>query len=188
MRISLDGYDSKIRKASIKWPTVSNKTILATKQKFFFTKVVPVQSITDIVLLGFWLILLPGMLISSCSTIYFFVKIFFFECLYFSVHDIRMFLFVFGWEIGHPLSMYVTRGMKWGHPKCVQVRTGGEGYHAYIRTYISCVHTRLHYLFSCFCLMVFCVRRNLTLPSFKRGVFVRNGSFSPMRSISVVMK
>ena len=30
--------------------------------------------------------------------------------------------------------------------------------------------------------------RNLTLPSFKKGVFVRNGYFSPMRSISVVMK
>ena len=33
--------------------TVSNETILATKQEFFFTKVAPVQSPTDIVLLGF---------------------------------------------------------------------------------------------------------------------------------------
>ena len=33
--------------------TVSNETILATKQGFFFTKVAPVQSITDIALLGF---------------------------------------------------------------------------------------------------------------------------------------
>ena len=32
---------------------VSNETILATKQEFFFTKVAPVQSITDIALLGF---------------------------------------------------------------------------------------------------------------------------------------
>ena len=40
-------------------PTVWNETILATKQEFFFTKVAPVQSITDIVLLGFWLILPP---------------------------------------------------------------------------------------------------------------------------------
>ena len=39
--------------------TVSNGTIVATKQEFFFTKVALVQSITDIVLLGFWLILLP---------------------------------------------------------------------------------------------------------------------------------
>ena len=34
-------------------PTVSNETIIATKQEFFFTKVAPLQSITDIVLLGF---------------------------------------------------------------------------------------------------------------------------------------
>ena len=44
---------------------------------------------------GFWLILLPGMFISSYITIYFFVKNFFFECLYFSEYDIRMFLFAF---------------------------------------------------------------------------------------------
>ena len=25
--------------------------------------------------------------------------------------------------------MYVTRGMEGGHPKCLQMRTGGEGYH-----------------------------------------------------------
>ena len=43
-----------------------------------------------------------------------------FECYYLS----------FGCEIGHPVSMYVTREMKGCHPKCVQVRTGGEGYHA----------------------------------------------------------
>ena len=63
------------------------------------------------------------------------------------------------------------------------MRTGGEGYHA------SCVLTHLHYLFSCFCLIVSCfIFRNLTLPSFKKGEFVRNGYFAPMRSISVVMK
>ena len=40
-----------------------------------------------------------------------------------------------------------------------------------------------------FCHMVFCfVCRNLTFPSFKKGVFVKNGYFFPMRSISVVMK
>ena len=73
--------------------------------------------------------------------------------------------------------------MEGDHAKCVQVRTGGGGYHA------SCVRTHLHYLFSCFCLMVSCfICRNLTLPSFKKGVFVRNGYFSPMRSTSVVMK
>ena len=37
-------------------------------------------------------------------------------------------------------------------------------------------------MFSCF------ICRNLILPSFKKGASVRNGYFSPMRSISVVMK
>ena len=49
----MDGYGSKIRKVSRSRPTVSNETILETKQEFFFTKVAPVQSIIDIVLLGF---------------------------------------------------------------------------------------------------------------------------------------
>ena len=79
--------------------------------------------------------------------------------------------------------MHVSRGMEGGHTKCLPMHKGGEGYQA------SCVRTHLHYLFSCSCLMVSCfICRNLTLPSFKKGVFVRNGYFSPMRSISVVMK
>ena len=32
-------------------PAVSNEAILATRKRFFFTKVAPVQNITDIVLL-----------------------------------------------------------------------------------------------------------------------------------------
>ena len=40
-----------------------------------------------------------------------------------------------------------------------------------------------------FCLVVLCfICRNLTLPYSKKDVFVRNGNFSPTRSISVVMK
>ena len=62
--------------------------------------------------------------------------------------------------------MYVTRGMEEGHPKCLQIRTGGEGY----------VRTHLHYLFLCFCLMVSrFICKNLILLSFKKRVFVRNG-------------
>ena len=53
MRMSLDGYDSKMKKISRRRPIVSNETILATKQEFFFTKVVPIQGITGIALLGF---------------------------------------------------------------------------------------------------------------------------------------
>ena len=44
--------------------------------------------------------------------------------------------------------MYITKGMEGGQPKCLQMRTEGEEYHA------SCVRTHLHYLFSCFSLMV----------------------------------
>ena len=53
VRISLDGYGSKIRKVSRFRPAVLNEAILATKQEFFFTQVVPVQSITGILLLSF---------------------------------------------------------------------------------------------------------------------------------------
>ena len=131
---------------------MSNETILATKQEFFFTKVVPVQSITDIILLGFSLILLPGMFISHYTIIYFFVNNFF-SNVYISVNTIFECSYLsFGWEIGHPLSIYVTRGMDGGHPK------GGEGYHA------SCVRTHLYYLFPCFYHMVSCcICRNLHL-------------------------
>ena len=59
----------------------------------------------------------------------------------------------------------------------------GEHFHA------SCVRTDLHHLFSCFYLIVsFFICRDLSLPSFKKGVFVRNVCFSQMRSISAVVK
>ena len=53
---------------------VLNEKLLATKQKFSFKRVAPIQSITDIVLLGFWLMLLSWMFISYYSNIYFYVK------------------------------------------------------------------------------------------------------------------
>ena len=53
VKTSLEVYDSKITKVSRCRPTVSNATILATKQEFFSTNVAPVKSITDIVLVGF---------------------------------------------------------------------------------------------------------------------------------------
>ena len=46
-------YGSKMRNVSRCRPPVSHETILATKQKSFFTKVAPVKSMTDIVPLGF---------------------------------------------------------------------------------------------------------------------------------------
>ena len=118
VRISLDGYVSEIQKVSRCRPKVSNETIPATKLEFFFKKVTPV---TDTVILGFWLIILPWMFISSYTTIYFFIKIFF-SNVYISVNLIfKCSYLLFGWEIGHPLSMYATGGMEEGHPKPISV-------------------------------------------------------------------
>ena len=64
------------------------------------------QSITDIALLGFSLILLPRMFISYYTIIYFFVKKSFFKCLYFSEYNIRMFLLAF-WLRNSPSIKYV---------------------------------------------------------------------------------
>ena len=121
--MSLNGYGSKIWKVSRCRPTVSNKTILPTKQEFFFTKAASVQSITDILLLDFWLILLPWIFISSYTTICFFVKNFFFECLYFTEYDILMFLFVF-WLRNSP-STHVCKGVIQSVYMCVQEEEGG---------------------------------------------------------------
>ena len=141
------------------------------------------KSITDIVLFGFSLMLLREMFISYYTIIYFFLKNFF-SNVYISVNTIFECPYLsFGWEIRHPLSMCVTRGMERGSPKCLQIDTRGEGYHT------SSVRTHVHHLFSRFSLMVSCfIWRNVTLRSFKKSVFVRIGYFSPMRSISVVMK
>ena len=111
----MDEYGSKIQKVSRWRPTVSNETILATKQEFFFTKAAPVQSITDIAILGF--------LINTASlNVYFilhyhlfFRKDFFFECLYFSEYDIQIFLLVF-W-LRNELSIKQVRN--WGNGGCV---------------------------------------------------------------------
>ena len=88
--ISLDRYGSNTRKVSKSRPVVSNETLLATGQEFFFTKVARVQSITDIFLLDFWLILLSWMFISSYTPIYFFVKKFIFLNVYISVYAMYM--------------------------------------------------------------------------------------------------
>ena len=69
--------DSEFKNIEFRNFTVSNKTIREAKQELFFTKVGPVQSITDIVLLSFSLKLLPRMFILYYTIIYFFVKNFF---------------------------------------------------------------------------------------------------------------
>ena len=95
--------------------------------------------------MGFSLILLPGMFISYYTIIYFFVKNFFFECLYFSEYDIRMFLFVF-W-LRNRLSIRYIRNLHMYVYWCV-LRGRGITLHVYVRTYTISFH-----VFVLWCLM-----------------------------------
>ena len=141
--ISLDEYDSKIRKVSRCRPTLSNETILATRQEFFFSKVAPAQSITDIVLLGFWLMLFSWTFISSYTTIYFFVKVFINSNVYISVNTIFECLYMFfGWKRGHQLSIWTQLV---GESKTHTAVYKGKGCLA------SCLHTSL-FIFLAECL------------------------------------
>ena len=101
--------------------------------------------------MGFSLILLPEMFILYHSIIYFFLKSFFFSNVYISVNTMYECSYLsFGWEIGHPLRMYVTRGMEaviQNVCRCVQ----GERsitLHVYVRTYTISFH-----VFVLWCLM-----------------------------------
>ena len=145
--ITLDGYGSKIRKTSRRRPAVLNETILVTRQEFFFTKVTPVKSMTDII----------GFVINAAA--------------------LNMF---FGWERGNQLSTYATVEVV----LVTQNAYRGRGCHA------LCVRKHLNFSFFCsiFVLVSCFICRNLTLPSFKKDVFVRNGYFSLTRSTSVVME
>ena len=61
---------------------------------------------------------------------------FFIECLYFCEYDILIFLFVF-WLRNRPSIKYVRdRGNGGGHPKCVQVRTGGGEVEEFVIRYV----------------------------------------------------
>ena len=121
--LSLDEKDSKIWKVSRCRTAVSNETIPAARNKFFFTKVAPVQTITDIELLNFWLMLLYWMFILSYATIYFFVKKLFFQ------------MFIFQWI--RYSSLYVFWLRKWQSIKYVQLGTGRGGVkpHMHVRIY-----------------------------------------------------
>ena len=121
------------------------------------------------------------MFISYYTIITFWVN--FFSNVYILVNTIFecSYLF-FGWEIDHPQSMYVTRGMG---------RRGGGSSKMFTDAYSGrgVSRTHLHYLLPYFCLMLSCfICRNLSLLSFKKGAFVRIGYFSQMRFIPVVMK
>ena len=108
---------------------------MATKQEFFFTKVT-LQSITNTVLSDFWLMLLYWVFISSCTTIYFFVKKFIFTNVYNSVNRNSNVLICFLVE-KRAISQVRTHLVGDGevHPKCVQKRTGGRGMPRLMCTY-----------------------------------------------------
>ena len=125
-------------------------TVLATKQEFFFAKLVPRTNHNWHCTIGYLIL--------------FFRKedIYFFECLYFSEYDIGMLLFVF-WLRNRPSIKYVRNWRNGGgHPRCVQVQIGERGItpHFYLHTYRQL-------LFSCFCLKVSCHYLH-----WKAGVFV----------------
>ena len=84
------------------------KVFQQLSRSFSLQKQPVVQSKADIVLLGFSLILLPGMFILCFIRHFhlFFVKNSFFEFLYLSEYDIRMFLCVF-WLRNMPSMQYV---------------------------------------------------------------------------------
>ena len=90
-------------------------------------------------------------------------------------------------SVAYTSVAYKTKKRDGGHPKCIQLRTGRGGVtpFEYVRTYTISFHV----FGSIFCLIVSCfILRNSTLPFFKKDVFVRNGYFSLMKSISVVIK
>ena len=109
---------------------------------------------------------------------------FFSGCPYFSECDIRMFLFVLCLRNRLSITYVRNYGNGGGSSKiCTGPAYRGRGVSP-----LMCTYTLTLSLFM-FCLMMslFCLYY-LTLPSFKMGFFVRNVYFSPMRSISVVMK
>ena len=139
------------------------------------------QCITDIVLSGFSLILLSGMFISYCTIIYVFVKIFF-ECLYFSEYDIRMFLFVF-WLKKRPSIKYVRNwGNGGGSSKMFTEACRGGGVSCFMCTYAL---TLSLFMFLSYGILLYFWKFNLTF--IQKSLFLRNGYFSPMRSISVLI-
>ena len=153
--------------------------LLETKQVVFFIKVAPVQSITDIALLGLSLILLPWMFISSYTTIVYFILHYylffrkeFLSNVYISVNTIFKCYLSFCLR-NKPSIKYVRN---WGN--------GGGSSKMWIGAYKGRGVSRLmwrthwHYLFSCFCLMVSCfICRNLILPLFKKGACVQKWLF-----------
>ena len=122
------------------------------------------------------------MLLSKMSTFYFFLKKLIFSNVYISQNTIFECLYLFFLvEKGTVKSVRTPLVGRWGSCKMLTAAWLGRGCHA------SLVRTHLH-LFSCFwqnvCLIVSCfICRNLTLPLFRKDVFIGNGFyFSKMRN------
>ena len=187
--ISFDGHRSKIWKVSRRRPVASNETILAIKQVFFFTKVAPIQSITDIVLLDFWSMVVSWMFIYPTLP-FIFRKEIYFSNVYISVSTIfECLCMLFDWERGHQLSIHATGEEDWGGS--FKMLTSGykkrECHTLCVRMHFT--YTISFYVFgSIFFIVSWFICGNSTLPLLKKDVFIRNGYFSLTISISVVMK
>ena len=120
-------------------PAVSNETILATRQEFFFTKVTPAQTIIDIISLVFWPMLLSWIFSSSYTTFYFFTKTFIFSNVYISVNTIFECLYMLFWLRKGSLIKYVRNWQP------VEVGWGCRGVIQHVQ---CCIHgvSRLMYM------------------------------------------
>ena len=140
------GYGSKIRKVKRYRPVVSNETIVATRLGFFLTKVAPIQSITNNVLLVF---LINAALLNVCFILYY--HLFFFECLYFSECDIRMSLYVY-WLKKWPSIKYADN--RWEDRGSSKMLKAAQPFKQGCHTLCVLTHSNLTYIhlhfFSCF--------------------------------------
>ena len=146
------------------------KVFWQLSRSFSLQKQPVVQSKADIVLLGFSLILLPGMFILCFILHYhlFFVKNSFFECLYFSEYDIRMFLCVF-WLRNMSSILYVrNQGNGEVSSKMFTDAYTGRGVSRFMCTYARTLPLFMFLLYG-----VLFYLFNLTFLSFKKFVFVR---------------
>ena len=104
------------------------------------------------------------MFVLSYTTIYYFLKKYIFLNVHILMNTISKCLyFLFGCERGHQLSTYATGGgMGEGHPKCVQLRTGGGGVapHVHVRTCSISFHLLAAFL--SFNVLFYLLRFNLT--------------------------
>ena len=108
---------SKIRQVCRCRYAVSNETVsnIPATMQVLFTKTALVLRITDIVLLDFWLLLLPWMFISSYTTIYFSVKkLFYLMFLSQWMRYSNVFVCFFIENRGHQLSTYAAGGTMGG--------------------------------------------------------------------------